>query len=127
VSYKETITKKCESCLSKSPNNHNKIYISAEPLDKELIDELEKDLLPKDEKKLSKHLVEKYKWEEEDSKKIWSLGNEENNSNILVNLTKGVNYINDVKEMIINAFLDTIQKGVLCEEPLRVNFFYNNK
>ena len=33
VSYRETVSKKSmQSCLSKSPNNHNRLYMTAEPI-----------------------------------------------------------------------------------------------
>jgi len=88
---------------------------------------MEEGTLPKDEKQFQKYLCSKYEWDEEESKKIWPKGMDENKLNILVNCTKGVEYINEVKDMIINAFHECIKKGVLCEEQLRgVRFNVND-
>jgi elongation factor 2 len=78
---------------------------------------MEEGMVPKEEKKLIKYLIEKYDFE--DDAKIWSVGDEQNKVNMLVNCTKGVDGINDVKDMIVCAFIECIKKGVICEENLR--------
>jgi elongation factor 2 len=48
VSYMETICEKSsETCLSKSPNKHNRLFMTAEPIHEELIMKIEKeDIFP---------------------------------------------------------------------------------
>lgn len=48
VSYNETVTKKTfepDMILCKSPNKHNRLYMSAEPMNEELVEELDQQLL----------------------------------------------------------------------------------
>ena len=42
VPYKETVTaKSSQICLAKSPNKHNRLYVIAEPLNEDLVNEIE--------------------------------------------------------------------------------------
>jgi elongation factor 2 len=118
VTFVETVTKQSNECLSKSPNKLNRIYISCEPLDEDLVKELETNTF-NDFKKLSKLLTSNYNWNPENAKKIWAIGPNSKGTNLLVDCTKGVDYINDVKDHIINAFQEVVRSGVLCEEQLR--------
>merc|ERR1712232_503884 len=72
VSYRETVS--CESsqtCLAKSPNKHNRLYLVAEPM----VDELSKDIEdgkagPKaDPKERTKLLADKYDWNKTEATK----------------------------------------------------------
>merc|ERR1711896_81670 len=74
VSYRETVT--CESnqtCLSKSPNKHNRLYVVADRLPEELAQEIEAESLgPKAEaKEKARTFREKFDWDENAARKIW--------------------------------------------------------
>ena len=63
VSYRETVSESSnQTCLAKSPNKHNRIYLTAEPLPEELSCEIESGKLgPKAEaKERARMLREKY-------------------------------------------------------------------
>lgn len=117
-------------CLAKSPNKHNRLYMTAEPIPSKLVDDMiNKVITMRDDlTKRSRYLIDKYDWDQTDAKKIWSMapeGNEE--SNILVDCTKGVQYMNEIKDHVDTAFKTTMLKGVLCEEPVRgVRFNIND-
>merc|ERR1712146_866792 len=43
VSYRETVTQESsQTCLAKSPNKHNRLYLTAEPMDEDLSNLIEK-------------------------------------------------------------------------------------
>jgi elongation factor 2 len=76
VQFCETITTESTlTALAKSPNKHNIVYMKAEPLDEELTNEIEKGSLgpEKDAKEVGKELVNKYKWDPTDSRKVFFL------------------------------------------------------
>ena len=109
-------------CLAKSPNKHNRLYVKAEPLHPDLVNDLiNKVITPTmDQNKLTRHLVDKYGWDVNDTKKIWAfgpLGDEA--TNVLVDCTRGVQYMNEIRDNVVAGFQWTVGKGVLCEEPLR--------
>ncbi len=107
-------------CLAKSPNKHNRLYMRAEALDPELVDELSNGLITynMDQKKLTELLVKKYNWDINEAKKIWSWSTADN-TNVLVDMTKGVQNLTEIKDSIITSFQVMCDKGVLCEEQLR--------
>jgi len=107
VTYKETVTEKSNQvCMSKSANKHNRLYCVAEPLPDGLPDEIEKGTVnPKDDpKERGKKLIDEYGWEKGDTQKIWSFGPENQGPNVLVDTTKGVQFMNEIKDSMENAF-----------------------
>jgi len=118
VPYKETITAKSSIvCLAKSANKHNRISIVAEPLQEELVESIEKGLFDYD--KDYKQLVEIYKWDQHDAKKLWCFGPDNNGSNVLVDQTQSVQYLNEVRDSIESSLQWVSREGVLAEETMR--------
>merc|ERR1719209_417825 len=67
VSYRETVADESNvTCLAKSPNKHNRIYLKAEPMDEELNKAIEEGKAgPKaDAKERAKLLKEKFEWDD---------------------------------------------------------------
>jgi elongation factor 2 len=122
VTFRETVTDKSNQVvLSKSPNKHNRLFRVAEPIKDELVDDLERGIInAKDEaKKRAKVLSEKYEWDENDAKKIWCFGPEGNGPNVVVDQTKGVQYLNEIEDSVTSGFAIATKEGVLCDENMR--------
>jgi len=122
VSYRETVT--CESsqtCLAKSPNKHNRIYLVAEPFPDELAKEMEEGPCgPKaDIKERAKIMKERYDWDDESARKIWAWGPETSGANVVVDKTQGVQYLLEIKEHVASAWQWISKEGPLCEENMR--------
>merc|ERR1719449_294695 len=86
VSYRETVTEESNvTCLSKSPNKHNRIYLIAHPMDEELSKAIEDGSAgPKaDAKERAKMFKEKFEWNDADARKIWCWGPETEGANIV--------------------------------------------
>lgn len=109
-------------CLAKSPNKHNRLYMTAEAIDGELVQRMtDKEITSKmDINSRAKILVGDYNWNDSDAKKIWYFGPEgQEETNLMVDVTKGAQYMNEIKDHVKAGFEKTVQCGVLCEEPLR--------
>lgn len=122
VSFRETVEAKSEyPVLSKSPNKHNRIFMSAEPLDEKLALAIEdKKITSRDEPKArGKVLSDDYGWDVNDARKIWAFGPEENGPNILVDQSKGVQYLNEIKDSVNSGFAWATRQGPMCEENIR--------
>jgi len=68
-----------------------------------------------DPKERSKKLVETFEWEKDDTYKIWSF----ESPNIIVDKSKGVQGLVDIKDSILSAFTSTTREGVLAGENMR--------
>jgi len=122
VSYRETVTEESNiTCLSKSPNKHNRIWMKASPFAEGLAEAIEKeDITPKQEPKArARLLAEKYGWDVMDARKVWAFGPETTGPNLLVDCSKGVQYLNEIRDSVEAAFQWTTKEGVLCEENMR--------
>lgn len=122
VSYRETVTEESTiMCLSKSPNKHNRLFMKAAPMNEGLAEDIDLGTITsKDDPKVrGKLLVEKYEWDANDSRKIWCFGPETTGPNLLVDVTKGVQYLNEIKDSMVSGFQWASKDGVLCEENCR--------
>jgi len=122
VTYKETITEdSSQMCLSKSPNKHNRIFCKGRPLTDELSDKIESEEVgPKvDYKERSKILCDEFEWDKTDSQKIWSFGPDTNGPNCLVDVAKGAQFLNEIKDSMDSAFQWATKEGAMADENMR--------
>jgi len=122
VSYRETVSEESsELCLSKSPNKHNRLYMKAVPMPDGLPEAIDKgDVNARDDpKNRGKILADKFEYDVNEARKIWCFGPDGTGPNILVDVTKGVQYLNEIKDSCVAGFQWATKEGVLCDENLR--------
>ncbi|KAJ9085357.1 translation elongation factor 2 [Entomophthora muscae] len=122
VSYRETVqAESSQVCLSKSPNKHNRIYMKAEPMDAELAQEIvDGKITPRDDFKIrARHMADTYGWDVTDARKIWCFGPDTTGPNLLVDQTKAVQYLNEIKDSCVAAVQWATKEGVCAEEEMR--------
>merc|ERR1712076_358346 len=122
VSYRETVSEESSQvCLSKSPNKHNRLYMKAIPMPEGMADEIEdKKITPRDEVKArARYLSEKYEWDVNDARKIWCFGPDGDGANMVIDVTKGVQFLNEIKDSVKSGFDWASKEGVLCDENMR--------
>lgn len=122
VSYRETvIDESSETCLSKSPNKHNRLYMKALPMPDGLPDDIDKgEVTPRQEFKLrARYLSEKYEYDVTEARKIWCFGPEGTGPNMLIDVTKGVQYLNEIKDSVVAGFQWATKEGPLSDENVR--------
>jgi len=124
VSYRETVTDESDRmCLSKSPNKHNRLFMKAQPLHDDIskdIDDNIDELNPRTDPKIrGRYLADKYDWDINNARKIWAFGPNVNGPNLLVDCTRAVQYLNEIKDSVVAGFQWASKEGVLCEENMR--------
>ena len=122
VSFRETVLEESNiTCLSKSPNKHNRLSLKAEPLVDGLSEAIERgECTPKDDpKNRARFLADNFGWDVTDARKIWCFGPDTTGPNLLIDQTKGVQYLNEIKDSFVAAFQWATKEGVLCEENMR--------
>lgn len=53
------------------------------------------------------------------AKKIWAFGPDTIGPNLFTDVSKGVQYLNEIKDSCVAAFQWASKEGVLCEENMR--------
>jgi len=122
VSFRETVTKQSDhTVMSKSPNKHNRLYMVARPIEDGLAEVIDEGKCgPKDDPKLrTKLLSEDFGWDKELTKKIWCFGPDTMGPNLLVDTTKGVQYMNEIKDSCVAAMQWATKEGAIAEENMR--------
>jgi elongation factor 2 len=118
VVYRETVTKPSTAeAEGKSPNKHNKLYFRVEPLEKDVYDAIKKGEIPEGRiKKNATEIFEKFIERGYDSKLARGIKEVFNNS-ILIDETRGIVYLGEIIEMILDMFEDVMNSGPLAREP----------
>lgn len=122
VSYRETIEGKSSmTALSKSPNKHNRIYLEAEPIDEELSLAIEAGTInPRDDVKVrARAMADDFGWDVTDARKIWCFGPEGTGANLVVDQTKAVQYLHEIKDSVVAAWQWATKEGPIFGENMR--------
>ncbi|XP_058068491.1 elongation factor 2-like, partial [Magnolia sinica] len=114
VFFCETVLEKSvRTVMSKSLNKHNRLYMEARPLEDGCIG-------PRDDPKArSKILSEEFRWDKDLAKKIWCFGPKTTGPNMVVDMCKGVQYLNEIKDSVVAGFQWASKEGALAEENMR--------
>lgn len=118
VVYRESIGKPSpDVIMGKSPNKHNKVFFDVEPLSEEMMQAFKEDKIPEGRvKKKDKEMWEILQdagMENDEARKVRDVYED----NILVDGTRGIVYINEVIEMIMDMFEDVMENGPVVKEP----------
>jgi elongation factor 2 len=122
VSFRETVLdKSCRTVMSKSPNKFNRLYMKARPMEEGLAEAIDDGRIdPRDDPKVcSKILSEEFGWDKDLAKKIWCFGPGTTGPNMVVDMCKGVQYLNEIKDSVVAGFQWASKEGALAEENMR--------
>jgi elongation factor 2 len=117
INYRETIKSSCQPIMSKSPNRHNKIFMKVEPLEPEVAEMIRTGELGdmKDKKEIARMLREKG-WDADIAKSVLAF---DPRGNVMINGTKGVQFIQESTDSILSGFEDVMKEGPLAKEQMR--------
>jgi elongation factor 2 len=123
VIYRETISHDYRGppVMGKSPNKHNKIWVTIEKLSDEVIEAIRSDKISdmqsKDERT---KVLRSLGWETDDAKGAVAV----EETNILVNRIKGRQYVEEVMDHVKTGFREAVHSSPLAKEPaygLKIN------
>ncbi|XP_076812809.1 116 kDa U5 small nuclear ribonucleoprotein component-like [Clavelina lepadiformis] len=126
VAFCETVVDTSSlKCFAETPNRKNKLTMIAEPLEKGLAEDIEKEVvqISWNRKRLGEFFQTKYDWDLLAARSIWAFGPDNAGPNILVDDTlpsevdKGL--LASVKDSIVQGFQWGTREGPLCDEPIR--------
>ncbi len=113
VVYHETILEDGPELEGKSPNKHNKFKLQVSPLEASVTKALDEGEI--EERTKGKELQEKLiklGLPRDESKNVMAI----KESNIFLDMTKGVQGLMDIKELLIDAFEEAVSQGPLAKE-----------
>jgi elongation factor 2 len=126
VSYRETCTKEGKQVLSKSPNKHNRLFVIgdtfatnglAEDIDPR---DGQPKVGPRDDPKIrGRYIADTYGWDIGEARKIWCFGPEGTGPNLLIDSSKGVQYLNEIKDSFVGGFQWATKEGPMADENCR--------
>ena len=115
VVFRETVTSVSPVVEGKSPNKHNRFYITVEPLPQEVIRKFkEGEVDMKMDKKERRRLLEQAGLAKEEAAGI----QEYYEGNVFCDVTKGIQYLNETMELILEGFREAVRAGPLAREPM---------
>jgi elongation factor 2 len=117
VNYRETVRTAAGPVMSRSPNRHNKIFIRIEPLTPDIVDLIRTGQINEntDKKTVAKTLREKG-WDADEARSVVTI---DDKGNLLLEETKGVQFLQESMDSIRAGFNDVMQNGPLAYEYCR--------
>ncbi|MFH1403903.1 MAG: elongation factor EF-2 [Candidatus Altiarchaeota archaeon] len=118
VVYRETIEAGFGTIEGKSPNKHNKFQISVEPLEDAIYQAIRSGEIEEGRRKdRSKDIWQRLNelgMEKEPARRIIDIYH----GNILVDMTRGVQHLDEVMELLLDGFEQVMDSGPLAKEPM---------
>ncbi|MEM2954767.1 MAG: elongation factor EF-2 [Candidatus Nanoarchaeia archaeon] len=117
VVYRETIKQAAGPVEGKSPNRHNKLYVTVKPLEESVATAIKEGRIPeikikKKKKEIEDALIEAG-LDKEEAKKVVEIYK----GNLLIDNTRGIVHIGEIMEMVMTAFEEICKAGPACKEP----------
>ncbi|UZE91800.1 MAG: elongation factor EF-2 [Methanosarcinales archaeon] len=114
VVYRETVQGRAGPVEGVSPNRHNRFYMEVEPLEEEIVKLIKiGDISMRMDALERRDLLMKTGVDKIQAKKVVEICS----SNMLVDMTKGIQYLRETMELIIEGFKEAMETGPLAREP----------
>jgi len=117
INYRETIRSRAGPIMARSPNRHNKIFVEVEPLEPEIVELIRNgtisDLI---EQKTVIKLLRDHDWDPDQARNFQAI---DDRGNIMTELTKGVQFLQESMASIRSSFDDIMKNGPLAYEFTR--------
>jgi elongation factor 2 len=103
---RETVQQESSTvALAKSPNKHNRIYMTAQPLGEDLVNDIESGKFDtrQEFKTRGRILADNYGWDVNQARKIFAFGPTDRDPNVIVDATVGID-TREIKDSVVTAF-----------------------
>jgi len=117
INYRETVSSKAGPIMSKSPNKHNKIFMRVESLHEDVIEMLRTGQIKEDmDKKVMAKILREKGWNADEARSVAAI---DPGGNMLIDETKGVQFLQESMDSIRSGFDDVVHSGPIAHESLR--------
>ncbi len=117
VVYRETVTQKTPGAVEgKSPNRHNRFYIEIEPLAEEIVTMIKSGDISMNQPALERRdTLMKAGYDKDEAKSVKDI----KGTNLFLDMTKGIQYLNETMELILEGLHEALAGGPLADEPVQ--------
>ena len=114
VVYRETVGGSAGPVEGKSPNKHNRFYVIIEPLEPAVYDAIKSGDFSMNMTEIDRRkMLESLGMPKDEAKGV----TEVYGTNMLIDLTKGIQYLKETMELIIEGMEEALKNGPLAREP----------
>ncbi|MFA4955596.1 MAG: elongation factor EF-2 [Candidatus Methanoperedens sp.] len=115
VVYRETITDRVGPVEGKSPNRHNRFYVEVEPLSLAVVELIKSNGISMRQGEVERRdILMKAGMSKDEAKSITHIFE----TNMYIDMTKGIQYLNETMELILEGFEEVMKAGPLSREPV---------
>jgi len=113
VVYRETVAGTAGPIEGKSPNRHNRFYIMLEPMDPAVVQKIKDGEISMDMPQFDRRdaLVE-LGFDKDEARKVKAI----QGTNMFIDMTKGVQYLNETMELVLDGWKEALAGGPLADE-----------
>ncbi|WP_342679656.1 elongation factor EF-2 [Methanofollis sp. UBA420] len=116
VVYRETPTLKAGPVEGKSPNRHNRFYIELEPLSDEVVQLIKSGEITMNLPEIERRdILIKAGFEKDEAKNLKAI----EATNMFFDMTKGIQYLNETMELVLEGWREALAGGPLAEEQVQ--------
>jgi len=117
INYRETIRTVAGPVMARSPNRHNKIFIEVSPLQPDIVELIRNGTISENiEKKQVVKLLRDHDWDPDEARNWQAI---DDRGNIMTEVTKGVQFLQESMDSIRAGFEDIMKNGPLAYEFTR--------
>ncbi|HUI86485.1 MAG TPA: elongation factor EF-2 [Nitrososphaerales archaeon] len=117
INYRETIRSRAGPIMARSPNRHNKIFVEVEPLEPDVVELIRNGTITENvESKTVIKLLRDHGWDPDQARNFQAI---DERGNIMTELTKGVQFLQESMPSIRSGFEDIMKNGPLAYEFTR--------
>jgi len=115
VVYRETITDRVGPVEGKSPNRHNRFYVEVEPLSPAVVELIKNNGISMRQGEVERRdILMKTGMSKDEAKSVTHIFE----TNMYIDMTKGIQYLNETMELILEGFEEVMKAGPLSREPV---------
>jgi len=120
VVYREAPTQESREVEGRSPNNHNRFYITVEPLEQDIVDaiqlgEVSMDM-PEQERR---EALQELGMDKDTTQNVEEI----HKTNVFIDDTKGIQHLNETMELVLEGLQGALDNGPLANEPVQGALF----
>ncbi|MDX1747751.1 MAG: elongation factor EF-2, partial [Halobacteriales archaeon] len=116
VVYREAVRSESDEVEGISPNRHNRFYLTAEPLPEAVVDTLKLGEASMDMPEIERReALQEAGLDKETAQNVETI----HSTNIFVDDTRGISYLNETMELVVEGIEEALDDGPLAAEPVQ--------